>query len=266
MELALIPPISEMSDIQYRSLHLLLPQLFNNQNYINYYTYMPKGETRNSVDKTYILDNGAAEGCVVTLEALHQIGATLNVDEIVIPDIMGDPDATYRGMCDMRFSSRFDYMYVAHGHSIAEVLDYVDKVFDKQFYEVTTIGLPRILFSTVSDNDGLSIDLRVKLAKTIKALSKNYGLDVNIHLLGAHPLWYWEAKLAASVPEIRSMDTSLPYMLAQHGVHLHDKETRDLPPLTRKHDYFMWSPSARQRWLINWNIETMDRWVSSGRS
>lgn len=268
MKLAIIPPVSCIGDVQQRKMHLLLPQLFDKDRYEKFYAYMPKRVSSWSIDKEYILDNGAAEGYVYTLDVLHEIGRYYAVDEIVLPDVMGDPDRTFNNLKKTFRPGPFFYMYVAHGHSTDEVLDYTQKVISL-YPEVTAIGLPRILFDTVSNDGG--IDLRIRLAKRIvDELALEAGRTIDIHLLGSHPLWYREASQAASCSEIRSMDTSLPYMLASHGLQLTDVEgssvvSRGLPQgLGRKKDYFDWDLSDREKWLAHWNTETMDRWVSRG--
>lgn len=263
MKLAIIPPVARLSDIQYREYHLLLPQLLDNYvQYETYYMYMPKKKSRrdhSTCDKFYILDNGAAEGEPFGLGELQEMAVDHGgIDEIVLPDKMGDGETTQEFLDSVKpeLLPSWGYMYVAHGQSAWEVLNRA--AYALQHPLVTTIGLPRCLFDTIEKND-YGIRLRCKLAEEIKETV--YHRDFNVHLLGAHPLWYQEAQDAASSKYIRSMDTSLPYVIASHG-HMMSGTTPQ--GLTRKEGYFDWEPSNREDSNAHFNVQLMDRWVEDG--
>jgi hypothetical protein len=270
MKLAIIPPVSRLAEIQNREYHLLLPQLLDTYlDYESFYTYMPKKKDLaqySTCDKFYILDNGAAEGVEWELRDLLALAYEMRtIDEIVLPDVMGDGEATQARLDEHRNQIRdplMGYMYVAHGKSAWEVLNRA--AYALQHQNITTIGLPRCLFDTVENNE-YGIRLRCKLAEEIKETI--HHRDVNIHLLGASPLWYEETRLAASSEYIRSMDTSLPYVLASHGYGMYETLIHEIPQgLTRKEGYFDWILDNEDLSKARWNTETMDRWVRNGRA
>lgn len=262
MKLAVIPPVARLSDIQYREYHLLLPQLFDNYlQYETYYTYMPKKKDHkqhSTCDKFYILDNGAAEGEPFGLSELQEMAVDHGgIDEIVLPDKMGDGETTQQFLDGVRkeLLPAWGYMYVAHGQSAWEVLNRA--AYALQHPMVTTIGLPRCLFDTVKQND-YGERLRCKLAEE---LQETILRDFSVHLLGAHPLWYQEAQQAASSKYIRSMDTSLPYVIASHGYMMSGATPIGL---TRKEGYFDWQPTNEEDSKAHFNVQLMDRWVKDG--
>lgn len=262
MKLAVIPPVSCLSEINDREVHLLLPQLYDR--YLPYeHFYMDLQKYMKP--KFFILDNGAAEGDLYHLPFLYELAEDFgHVDEIVIPDVMGDCQGTLAILKASDLRMKYRHMYVAHGHSALEVLHGAKIAMRKP--GVSTIGLPRCLFDTVYNNPH-GIRLRVELACAIKRLAQRMGLETQVHLLGASPLWYAEARHAAHCPAIRSMDTSLPYVLASHGYRLDNKSLPKIPQgLKRKDNYFDWNLTKWDLARARENVEHMDRWVEDGRA
>jgi hypothetical protein len=263
MKLAVIPPVAVLNDIQYREVHLLLPQLIDRYlPYENFYMYMPKKKdlkVHSTCDKFYILDNGAAEGEKWTLQELYEIADEYGyVDEIVVPDVMGDGKASLDIVQTAKLRTGKRHMYVAHGRTMGSVCKNIASAI--RVPGVTTIGLPRCLFDTVINNPH-GERLRIELARVTRHLATRLGLSIEVHLLGAHPLWYQELQQAASETAIRSMDTSLPYVIASHGYMMSGQTPQGLK---RKEGYFDWEPSDEEASKIWFNVQLMDRWVKEG--
>lgn len=251
MKLAIITPLKRVRDAYSRDTQLLLPQLLQDERYVNQYTTpKPDGQFR-------IMDNGVAEGCDMTSTVIYKAARMVHADEVVINDVYGDGEATQRNLECWEADANFGHMYVVHGRTIASVFERA--LYAQKFPFVTCIGLPRVLFDTVQGNR-FGGTLRGHLASVIKA---NARREIDIHLLGSHPLWYNEAHQVASNKAIRSMDTSLPYYLAMYGHSIQNAPVN----LRRPKGFFRWEPESRSSVIIaKQNTKTMDEWITHGRS
>lgn len=206
MKLSLIPPHCYMHHIGITDYHLFLPQLFRNEDYCRAALKVAIG-----TDDYCILDNGAAEGEEWHPDALHTIADQFGIDEIVIPDILGNKDHTVAAAYKFAefASGNYKYMAVLQGQSYEELVDCAEHFAEMPY--VHTIGIPRHLAKTLGDRDARLVITGVLIDK--------FGERFEYHLLGATPLWSRELLFAqvAYGEKLRGMDTSMPYNYAYYG-------------------------------------------------
>jgi hypothetical protein len=255
-QLALIPPISVAEQfVTGRDCFLFLPQLFWSVTYQHYV------HQANKTDSLTILDNGAFEGAGVTSDTLVQLSVENGVDEIVVPDVMREAAGTlelvqsfYASITKLqgRVSTPKQLMAVVQGVSLGECVDFISALstcVGAQY--VTTLGLPRHLLDTTQD-----IRVRLKLAKHIRHW---YGKRYMVHFLGASPLWPAELCYLNEL-EVRSIDTSMPFVYAYYG-----KKISALGPrLERPPKYFELAEHEVDKKTLAHNILALDKWVQNG--
>jgi hypothetical protein len=171
----------------------------------------------------------------------------------VATDVLGNATLTFettRRFVDvarvMGFKGRIGM--VAQGRDIYEAFDLANILID-ECPEIGTVFIPRLLVTEAIPSG------RLILAKKIH----NAMPALDIHLLGASRFWASEVFSAASdIPWIRGMDTSMPYVYAQHDYNVADQEA--MPPHRESGDYFHGEWTSFQRELVNSNVKRMLKW------
>jgi hypothetical protein len=236
--------------------HLVLAQI-TEVNYISSYMYGPDD------DDFIVLDNGAAEGNMVGMGELLQRAVAYAADEIVLPDVIGNAEATINLVKDAMYQWRnhpvgaqvpVRAMAVVQSSGASSEWQECIKAFEK-IDAIKTLGIPRHFL----DKDKW---MRHQVVSWIKGM----GLDerFEVHLLGTNPKWCTEVSfMAKNHPWIRSVDSSLPYNYAIAGVPLTDTMNRSIP-ISRVKDYFTKERTydQNQRALVIDNINTFMRWAS----
>lgn len=162
-----------------------------------------------------------AEGVSTSYDDLFNIAAQLGAHEIVVPDVMGDCDATIDSALDFRSHMRsgYQYMGVAQGRSMTEVLKCATAL-DKMGY-MSTLGIPRVLNRTINKT------FRQTLLETI--LPREVFNFIDYHCLGTSE-WMQEVKALADLnnSKLRGIDTSLPCVMgmAEKRIDKHDYRGR----------------------------------------
>jgi hypothetical protein len=198
-----------------------------------------------------ILDNGVAEGLLANIDDLFDYAVQLGVHEIVVPDVLGDCDATIDAALDFKQHARtgYQYMGVAQGRSMAEVIKCAAAL-DGMGY-MHTLGIPRVL------NRVIHKTFRQTLLETI--LPREVLNFVDYHCLGTSE-WTQEVKALADIgsPKLRGIDTSLPCVMGVAGKELGDNEY-----VGRSNDYFGTIPTGWQ-WECCWgNVRTFLEWAQA---
>lgn len=202
MEVAFIEPYAHMRDYD-TGIHMVLPEALDDFDYFEYYR---------SLDGYKILDNGAAEGKDPghrsTWEYLIETAKSVRVNEIIVPDAMGNSTTTQRRailfekwLVQQDFDYRaYKWMGVVHGNSFPEIMACMYTLAGLEF--ITVLGLPRIL----SNNIGR--DVRVNILSTPDIVNEliREGFPDGVHCLGG-ARWAKEAIMLADLP-VRSIDTS----------------------------------------------------------
>jgi hypothetical protein len=150
-----------------------------------------------------ILDNGVAEGERITMPDLASFAKEFNVDEVVVPDVMGSASATIKlARAFERFAepSR-GYMGVVQGATVADVVKCATALSFLDY--ITVLGVPRHLTK-------IHRDLRVNFGE---ALHNMYDRDLPLHFLGSgsDPR---EVVRLSTLDTARSHDTSMPIVAA----------------------------------------------------
>jgi hypothetical protein len=153
-----------------------------------------------------IVDNGAYEdGKPVDIMQLVKAAASVDGDEIILPDVLGDKDNTVYlttkaidTLASNGLINRFRLMAVCQGSTIKE-FEQCFKLFDSNPY-IDTIGIPKIAGE-------LRLDGRAGLEYIWRDTKKA------IHLLGCNKN-LMEFKQFAHPDKIRSADTCIPALLS----------------------------------------------------
>lgn len=261
VKIALIPPISLLGQTAKTDYQLCLPHLMRYTEYRNIYSAHCADP-----NQFVILDNGAAENELFGAEQLLDIALVLGVDEVVIPDVMLEADATIEKAQEFhdfaigpkgREKDRypFQYMFVVQGKSLMQVLECANWAAQQSW--IDTIGIPRHLLTTLGD-----LHCRVKIANVIQG--HNYSKQ--IHFLGGNPAFPQEVSLLSdpiftTQDRIRGMDTSMPFNYAFEGALVSDRK-RD--PISRPGRYFELHSISFEPNALEANVEYFTQFHSAG--
>lgn len=209
MKIAFIEPLAHMAKYGISDMHMILPEMIHNPSYTKHFQ---------NVQGYKILDNGAAEGVDPdqdTWAKLLDTANVLKVDEIVVPDVMGDGLATQvRALAFDRWlqaelslrPNTFNYMGVAQGDTSHEVLSCIQTL--ASIDSITTLGMPRIL---TEQNHMTRLNLIDAIWPKVR-----HQFPKGIHCLGGSS-WKFEPLLLADLGSVRSIDTSFPANMSLAG-------------------------------------------------
>jgi hypothetical protein len=241
MKVALITPFDLLDLAAVSSYHLLLPQYFDNKRYREFY---------DDAVGFKILDNGANENYNADFRELTDMGHAWDVNEIVVPDVLGDAQATIdlaRSFERYAQPDRFHYVGVAQGRTLAEVIKCINYYHVTEW--ITTLALPRVL-NTIHKTQRFNL---------IEPIAKEYDFGA-IHCLGGSS-WVREVVAIDALGLVRGMDTSLPIVLGLDGKSLADDQY-----ISRQADYF---DRVVERSSLTWkviddNVRKFFDWAGAG--
>lgn len=206
-----LPAVEDLLDDQ----HLLLPALMPIQSYNQFY----RGHS--GVD-WLTLDNGVAEGKMSSFAHLMAMARLANVQEVVLPDVMGDSDNTLDLLLRTVYEAytyrkQFRFMFVPQGKSLKEIVHCAEQAMNMCPGIISAFGIPRHILGT-GEND----IVRVWIAQELRARFLN-----DIHLLGTHPNRPFELKNWGQEFQrmCRSVDTSLAWNATLQGIRLSGTES-----------------------------------------
>jgi hypothetical protein len=260
MWLALIPPLAALETTKRTNYQLMLPHLASNHEYSEHYRALC-----NNASQFVMLDNGIAESNAWPWDHLCEMAWNFGVDEIVLPDVIGDLDKTIQASAafinDFRRETPLGcgLMFVAQGQNFAECCRAITWAAARP--QVTTIGIPRHLLQTTGDHM-----IRFRLVKYIERVNQEYlfrrPMPIQIHFLGASPLWVREIEVAGHFlrGKIRGMDTSMPFVYGMCNEIISDT----VQTIGRSENFFEWkSPQdVRYREKMDYNVDTFIRWAN----
>lgn len=156
-----------------------------------------------------ILDNSIIElGEAFTMESLMAEAERVGADEIILPDVFRDGEATVKKaegaiqwLKDHDLIGKYKIMAVAHGKNASDF----DKAIEafKNMREIDVIGIPKVLTASGVDRVDLAGYARNKTGK-------------EVHLLGC---WSTLGEyLRRDLSNIRSTDTCMPALIAYYGM------------------------------------------------
>lgn len=274
MKLALIPPLCRLRDMEQTDYQLILPQLVNS--HVRYEDFVYHLKTRGDF---LILDNGAAEGKIVEEDDLIDIAVELEVNELAVPDTLGDMVATLKQFIGFferneetlavnKFSTGGPNLgFVAQGNSWVESISLVNTVMKSDWSPyINTVYIPRLLVK-----ESGNVRERIQVAEQIY---KDYAGRLEIHMFGSAPEWPREAMAVdTECPYVRGMDTSMPYNFAYQeprrpaqamggGASIWDA-TGSKPLIRRPEGYFTKSLDRFDLPLLEQNVRVMHTWTGS---
>lgn len=247
---ALIPPRGFENFALESNFHLALalPDLMARKTYGGMYARVSR------LGDMVVMDNGAAEGSLVSDFDLLAATSKVAAHEVVAPDVLCNAEATVKRTRDFLATSSSqlptNVMAVAQGSTIAEFRNCVDRFADMG--QITTIGIPRHMITTLDKTPA-----RIDFATWI---TSKHAERFQMHFLGTNPSWIKEVKAAAKYTAVRSVDTSLPFNYALADVLL--SMTNEV--IHRPTGYFTrrWEALGRPK-LIRQNVETFMSWADS---
>jgi hypothetical protein len=251
MRLATIPPFCLNKYMLLSDYQLVLPECFRNEPYTETVYQMRKPGRSDFI----ILDNGAAEGNAWHPQALLAVGREFQVNEIVIPDMLGEKDATldmleaFIGDTTEEERQAFKWMGVPQGATFNDFVECVEAFASLPF--VSTVGVPRHMLQTLGDNMA-----RVTFAKWI---DKEFTGRFDIHFLGSSAQWLLEPRvLQEECAFARGMDTSLPYFAANLETEIDDLSAGII---ARPEGYFELPSFEFPIGLLEYNMRTLKGWL-----
>lgn len=246
MKIALIAPYSLLESTAHSDYHLLLPQCLENKGYEDYALLMCR-----RAGTHVILDNGADDDGLVHAAELQKLGSQIGVDEVVIPDILDNPGATLKQVVEWdKLSWSYEMVKgiaVVQGTDPTQLQNLIDAyaVVDS----IETIAFPR--------RWGLTMSPATRLEMADWTLNK-YGNRFKIHFLGAQAGFPEEVLEAARMPNVRGLDTSLPFSCGYHMVDIaHSKG------VSRPEGYFEIPREEFHPTITNENIMALELWAQT---
>lgn len=249
MQLALIAPVKLLEEVPNTNYHLVLAHLLHqSQEYKTFYQ---------TVEGFKILDNGAAEGSVVSPDLLIEAAYDIGADEVVVPDVMGDFRATQQNAIAFEElaanNNKFKFVGVVQGKNAAELLACARAFAALGYFD--TLAIPRHVAS-------LHPHERYFLADCFRQMDELGELSIDIHCLGANSNMK-EPAMLAPLRNIRGMDTSLPIYMALLGFDLRTQ----IDYYRRPPNYFsLQIEDPIQKELVDVNIRTYASWASASLS
>lgn len=243
MKLALISPASYLDKLPSTGYHMILAPQVVDEDYATFYA---------SAKGYKILDNGAAEGRRVDNEDLMSCASLLGVDEVVIPDCLGDAEETIflaEGFEEWAAQAPgLSYMGVVQGESLEEILECA-QAFARMEY-ISVLGLPRHL---------CSIDKSIRLDFCEQLPDEGLGARFSsIHCLGSSS-WIREVVCLSEINNVRGLDTALPVVMGLRKIDLvFERHYWHQPHPTQ---FFKREISEEQEVYIARNIETYRKWI-----
>lgn len=249
MKVAFITPTAHLhTHGNFSDYHMILPEqlgTFTDNEYYTFYKSLANGYK--------ILDNGAAEGNQLHPVDLIQLAFEMQVDEIVVPDEMGDARVTMLKAMEFkhiarRHPTRFKYMAVLQGRTLAQIDECLNMYLTESW--IDTIAFPRCL------QEYWHPYVRAEFIFYAQKRTRQY--KKGIHCLGAtvYPYEVWKL---ARLGVVRGIDTCVPAEFARRGIEMEiDQVYKGRLP-----EFFRWHAARTEdEWLLNKNYQTYLEWAT----
>lgn len=245
MKVAHILPQAHLNTQKDNDYHMVLPSWCHEPRYVQWFQNA-KGYK--------ILDNGAAENDEQDWDRLFRLADEIGVNEIVIPDVMGDTDASIgkaavfleeakkRGL-----SGKYKFGAVVHGSTMEEVvMCYTAYAINKFKASIDLIYLPRIIANNVHH------DIRINLLKAIDSGTID-AFFPEIHCLGAS--LNLKEVMHLKTTSCRGIDTSAVGTSTYRDIDIR----KDATYRSRSEDYF---EATLNTYLLDENLEFYNKLAS----
>lgn len=221
-----IPMLPMIEDYDY---HMVLAHLLHNYDYYKFYK---------EHDGHKILDNGAAEGTLMSTDELLEWAALLEVSEVVCPDALGEMYAT-SALMDI-FMARVPKHFGVMIPLQCQTWDEFDKIFHRAMeWHPRSVALPRIMTTFLGPKARLEAAIRIRVV---------FASNVPIHALGCTDDLA-EATALAYQGIVRGLDTAEPVVRALEGLNLRSS------PVRRQANYFHLQPDVNVKELVEVNLD-----------
>lgn len=245
MQVALITPPALQAWVVDTHYNLVLAQELTRYTYMDYF--------RGRAIGTVMMDNGAAEGEMLSDGQIIAMATKLEPDEIICPDHLGDMDETLEAVTRFRRTARpfddWNYLAVAQGTSTKEVIECAKRLLtDEKYAWLSGICLPRLMLK-------FGRTTRVHVAERLGT----YIGDRSLHCLGSGG-WTREVIALADIPYVRGIDTSAPVAMGIRG-----QDIVHHPYKGRPDDYFGTTEvrGSTNIDLIRHNVRTYLAWANA---
>jgi len=251
MKAALIPPRGLEMTALMSDIHLVLPlrELITNTDYVSAYT---KARSRGDY---VILDNGCAEAQLVDGLTLVKFATQIGAHEIVAPDVMDDAERTFEltRYFLKEYPDALDYniMGVLQGEDMEQRAT-LARAFDK-IDAITTLGIPKVHIRRAGS------EMRHRIVEWVLEM---FPGRFKIHLLGLSRHYPTEIRDQDFPSEVRSVDSALPYKLAEDGIRM---AGRFVQHSKRRTSFFTKFAGVDQELLLQ-NIATFKQWAAHNES
>lgn len=190
-----IVPTEYLEFTKNQKMHMVLAQKCKDPTYMLFFKRMKEE------GKYLILDNGAAEGKMMSAEDIIKIAKELKADEVVLPDAFND----YNGTCREYHNNIDLFRKELPGVKIMAVLPSTNELEIRTFAcmvkeNVDVIGIPKVIANGNPYMRGM-----------VAALIDEYE-EIEIHFLGAIDI----ADKEETRDCVRSIDSALPYIQARN--------------------------------------------------
>ena len=213
MKLGWIAPLNKLYLALDGDLCLILPQFLNDRRYQEWVKECKKRE------QILMLDNGAFEDNIVTLGTLKRYAKKYGVDWVVLPDVIGDYDATVKASKEaVGEFGEYETVFVLHGKHPADSLTNYTRLVEEQPLDFDILAVS-------------SAGWKLSLIPEVKQFIVDNGLDRLYRGLGRYWLIKaiqfdcpWKIHLfGLNIPfeltekSIYSCDMSFPFTCAYHN-------------------------------------------------
>ena len=264
MRTALIPPITHLHEYGHGSFHLLLAHLLKKPTYKKHY----RGQRK--LGAYLVLDNSAHEmGKGQDPDSLIKLGFELDAQEIVVPDVLDNAEATVEA-CLEAHESWFEssgmveimkvydpaFMYVPQGKTEEDWIECLDSLFRIHYFCSRKYSLRRDMVLGISkDYDGWDGGLPKLLREYVTPRRDELitaGGRIHVHMLGWPRDLLTLQKVAEEFPWIRSTDSAKPFVYALQDLDLLINPRHKYPG--RDKNYFTQTLSPEQKLYADHNI------------
>lgn len=222
----------------------------------------PKYAQKIRSPKAYvILDNGAFEGELVSYAELNEAAALVGADEVVLPDVLGDPMETlqqsWKALGNVTTPR---VLFTPHAETYKDwsnclsswIAKWEESVWHQKYSLALGVNCLR------APNGGPQASSRLKLLE--RAAQEKYP----VHLLGVRGVEAFASQEIGRATElgVRGVDTSLAFALAAEGILLTPTADKVLLGPPDKHNLL---PTPLRR-LVYLNTAILSHWVAMGEA
>jgi hypothetical protein len=258
LNIALIAPVSQLHHCMGRPIQMMIPQFEHHWGYQKYFKMFS-----HDLGTFVMLDNGAFEGNQLTDSDLLNMAAEYAVDEVAIPDVLGDANATLFQL--EKFVSVYKHpshsrhrvprlLAIVQGQTFEECAYCIDTfAFDKYTNLIATIGIPKHLRKTTGQ-----LDVRIELARYINT---KYPLKWDVHFLGYNSPG---ETMEAAALGARSQDTGAPFVCTAENMDIGGDMITAAPEMLPRQNWFdNLGPEYFHPKLVKHNIDLLDKWATN---